>query len=265
MKCRKCNAENPDDAKYCRACGERLPQGNAMERLAGYHFVPVSIGQLKGAPEARGGMSLVFPFLLVVTFFFVHALLSMAFPSVWEWRRDQPYERVCINRTCASVDFEVSDLTGMYGASFGHYYYDVAGTCPEHGAYDATECERVRLEVMREYNGVCMTHIFGWGVGLLCLVLIVTKGGLMERSFPNRFKMAQLRKEADYIQSYKSSAEKFVFILKDDKFGVYDVKKFKVRIPPIYDELSWKEQKRLLYATQGGRRYVIDIYGNELK
>lgn len=188
MKCRKCGAENPDDARYCRACGEALAGGNAMERLADYHFVPVSIAQLRGVPKARLAWRLLFPFLLVVTFFFVNALIWMA-----------------------------------------------------------------------------LAHIFGWGAGLLCLVLIVKKGGLLDRSFPNRFKAAQLRKEADYIQSYKSSAEKFVFILKDDKFGVYDVEKFKVQIPPIYDELSWKEQKRLLYAAQGGRRYVIDIYGNELK
>lgn len=74
---------------------------------------------------------------------------------------------------------------------------------------------------------------------------------------------------ADYIQEYKyggtSKHPKYVFFVKDNKFGVMNVTEFKVAIPAQYDEIAWCEPSRILTVTKGNETYDIDIFGNQLK
>lgn len=93
---------------------------------------------------------------------------------------------------------------------------------------------------------------------MICKLFVV-------KSFPNKFRKKRLIEQADYIQIYKSCKEKFVFYVKDNKFGLYDVKRFKVQLPANYDSLSWNIDNQILNVDQNGRQYTIDIYGNELK
>lgn len=100
---------------------------------------------------------------------------------------------------------------------------------------------------------------------MVFLLIILTACKLLVKSFPNKFRRKRLIKQADYIQTYKSCKEKFVFYVKDNKFGLYDVKRFKVQLPANYDSLSWNIDNQILNVDQNGRQYTIDIYGNELK
>ena len=74
---------------------------------------------------------------------------------------------------------------------------------------------------------------------------------------------------ADYIQEYKYGGSKqhpkYVFFVKDNKFGVMNVTEFKVAIPAQYDEIAWREPNRILTVTKGNETYDIDIFGNQLR
>lgn len=78
-----------------------------------------------------------------------------------------------------------------------------------------------------------------------------------------------LPKLADYIQEYKYGGSKqhpkYVFFVKDNKFGVMNVSEFKVAIPAQYDEIAWREPNRILTVTKGNETYDIDIFGNQLR
>lgn len=258
MKCKKCNAENPDDAKYCRACGETLPQGNAMERLAGYHFVPVSIVKIRGGGWAKFLCIFLLPFFLTALFFAVYSLLSVSVSRhVYADENGAEYEW-CENGSCREARVRVYDGgMGMFRA-YNWMVYDKNGTCPSHGAFSQSKWNNEIQETKNTYVSYCWSGVLGFGAGALIF------GVLFRRSFVRGFRRRErLKKHADYVQDMER--EEFVFMLKDDKFGVYNVRKAKVQIPTVYDKLGWKEYGQLLHATQGGRQYMMDIYGNELK
>ena len=100
--------------------------------------------------------------------------------------------------------------------------------------------------------------------GLLLLFSFIQKIRLIIKS--KRVKLSSL---ADYIQEYKyggtSKHPKYVFFVKDNKFGVMNVTEFKVAIPAQYDEIAWREPSRILTVTKGNETYDIDIFGNQLR
>lgn len=76
-------------------------------------------------------------------------------------------------------------------------------------------------------------------------------------------KNQDLKHVADYFQQ---TDNKYVIIIKDGKFGVYNRKKRKVQIPCEYSYLSWKSEIGILSATAtNGETYNIDINNNRLK
>lgn len=99
---------------------------------------------------------------------------------------------------------------------------------------------------------------------ILCLHIykLFTKHKELEPQTP-------LPKLADYIQEYKyggtSKHPKYVFFVKDNKFGVMNVTEFKVAISAQYDEIAWREPNRILTVTKGNETYDIDIFGNQLR
>ena len=83
---------------------------------------------------------------------------------------------------------------------------------------------------------------------------------------PNRFRKRKKQlSEYDYIQDYTSRNEQYVFIVKNQKFGLYNVMRIKIQLTPDYDFLSWKTKGKILNATKNGRQFLIDIDGNELR
>ena len=70
----------------------------------------------------------------------------------------------------------------------------------------------------------------------------------------------------DYIQKYDSRSVHYVLFARgtntSHKFGLIDVQNSKVILMPIYDELTWIEQGKLLSSIKDGQRNVIDVYGN---
>lgn len=84
--------------------------------------------------------------------------------------------------------------------------------------------------------------------------------------------MALLRELADYIEDYSyidvyknKKSPKLKFFVKEGKFGLMDVASYIPFLPAKYDLLAWHEKDKFLIATQNNRKFIIDIYGNELK
>ena len=49
MKCNNCGCDNPDDAKYCRVCGNVLQLESFFEKLSELGFMPTTMITLKGS------------------------------------------------------------------------------------------------------------------------------------------------------------------------------------------------------------------------
>ena len=49
MKCNNCGCDNPDDAKYCRVCGNVLQLESFFERLSELGFMPTTMITLKSS------------------------------------------------------------------------------------------------------------------------------------------------------------------------------------------------------------------------
>ena len=66
---------------------------------------------------------------------------------------------------------------------------------------------------------------------------------------------------ADYVQSNSGTT---IFV-KNRKFGVFKMwGKFKVLIPPEYDDMVWKEYKKILQVKKNGAQYLIDMNNHRL-
>ena len=49
MKCQHCNTVNPDDAKYCRVCGNVLTAGTVLDRFPNLGLIPISLLKLRSS------------------------------------------------------------------------------------------------------------------------------------------------------------------------------------------------------------------------
>lgn len=67
----------------------------------------------------------------------------------------------------------------------------------------------------------------------------------------------------DYVEA--SDNKMYRFVIKDSKFGVFNIKSGKLQIPCDYDYLKWKVKDKILMATMNGNHFEIDINGNKLK
>lgn len=76
-------------------------------------------------------------------------------------------------------------------------------------------------------------------------------------------KSRPLKKDvADYIQKKGSPVR---FIVKDGKFGIYNIRRHRVTVTPEYDCLRVKEGQKFIYiAFKGHKRFEIDVNGNVL-
>lgn len=71
------------------------------------------------------------------------------------------------------------------------------------------------------------------------------------------------RAKADYIQKKGSPVR---LIVKDGKFGIYNVKNHKIVVEPQYDILRVKDGAKYIYtALKDGKQFEIDVHGNILK
>lgn len=61
-------------------------------------------------------------------------------------------------------------------------------------------------------------------------------------------------------QTYRFS---YTFFVQNKKFGLTD-SELKVLIPAKYEYLKWKKVGKILYATEGGRTFLIDTKGNRI-
>ena len=187
IKCKSCNADNIDEARYCRKCGKIIEKAsgptqqpqfeqkaeNIINLYPDYGFQPVSLVKI---PVKFG---------------------------VFKWRI-------------------ISFLLGIF------------------------------FFVIGINTGVVPLGFMGLGFLALFLILILC------------IKTKPLKQEiAEYIQKKGSPIR---FIVKDGKFGLYDVKKHKIAVQPEYDNLRCKQGEKFIYlALKEGKQFEIDVNGNVLK
>ncbi len=118
-------------------------------------------------------------------------------------------------------------------------------------------------------DGGISLMIFGISLPIAIIFYFIVKRSKSKLDNFNKNIKPTLQTIADYIQAYKYGGTKkhpkYVFFVKDSKFGVMNVTEFKVAIPAQYDEIAWREPNRILTVTKGSETYDIDIFGNQLR
>lgn len=82
---------------------------------------------------------------------------------------------------------------------------------------------------------------------------------------PKKRHEAILKKDVDYIQGTSFASKTYLFFIKDNHWGCYNVKNFSIQIPAAYDFLEWREYGRLLNGKKNNIKLIIDINGQVLK
>ena len=110
--------------------------------------------------------------------------------------------------------------------------------------------------------------------GLFLILSIVNVAGIIvmhrfsplgRQAFPGRWRRRKgLTAEFDLIEADDGTAARYAFIVKNGRFGLYDLRKVCTQIPPVYDRLEWKTKDAMLLATKDGERFYVDLQGRRL-
>ena len=117
MKCNNCGCDNPDDAKYCRVCGNVLQLESFFERLSELGFMPTTMITLKGSLGATLLLYLL-EILFIIGCFMVIAVIVNFFV-----RRDSGFVFVALGGfVCSFVIAYVSFKYKLFDKSFPNRY-----------------------------------------------------------------------------------------------------------------------------------------------
>lgn len=117
MKCNNCGCDNPDDAKYCRVCGNVLQLESFFERLSELGFMPTTMITLKGS---LGATLLLY---LLELLFIIGCLMVIAGIVNFFVRRDSGFVYVALGGfVCSFVIAYVSFKCKLLDKSFPNRY-----------------------------------------------------------------------------------------------------------------------------------------------
>lgn len=117
MKCNNCGCDNPDDAKYCRVCGNVLQLESFFERLSELGFIPTTMITLKGS---LGATLLLY---LLELLFIIGCLMVIAGIVNFFVRRDSGFVYVALGGfVCSFVIAYVSFKCKLLDKSFPNRY-----------------------------------------------------------------------------------------------------------------------------------------------
>ena len=117
MKCNNCGCDNPDDAKYCRVCGNVLQLESFFEKLSELGFMPTTMITLKGSLGAT-----LFLYLLELLFI-IGCFMVIAGIVNFFVRRDSGFVFVALGGfVCSFVIAYVSFKYKLFDKSFPNRY-----------------------------------------------------------------------------------------------------------------------------------------------
>lgn len=117
MKCNNCGCDNPDDAKYCRVCGNVLQLESFFEKLSELGFMPTTMITLKGS---LGATLLLY---LLELLFIIGCLMVIAGIVNFFVRRDSGFVFVALGGfVCSFVIAYVSFKCKLLDKSFPNRY-----------------------------------------------------------------------------------------------------------------------------------------------
>ncbi len=117
MKCNNCGCDNPDDAKYCRVCGNVLQLESFFEKLSELGFMPTTMITLKGS---LGATLLLY---LLELLFIIGYLMVIAGIVNFFVRRDSGFVFVALGGfVCSFVIAYVSFKCKLLDKSFPNRY-----------------------------------------------------------------------------------------------------------------------------------------------
>lgn len=117
MKCNNCGCDNPDDAKYCRVCGNVLQLESFFERLSELGFMPTTMITLK---SSLGATLLLY---LLELLFIIGCFMVIAGIVNFFVRRDSGFVFVALGGfVCSFVIAYVSFKYKLFDKSFPNRY-----------------------------------------------------------------------------------------------------------------------------------------------
>lgn len=280
-KCNECHSVNNSNAKYCRCCGVVLE--NILKLYPKMRLVPTNFYDWR---KPKVGMLLKMFLMLPIIL-----VSSMTLYSIFSYYNYDQYGYnssvygsfygVSIN----TYETSTSDIFNFSSSGHGQVYliggkwysdYDYKLIDEQNDKYVVIPVGNVcdpRIESanksLENYRHIRKVDIM---YGILLVFFLLFLQYLFCGYIPLSKKNVELKVIADYVQKYsywgifrKRKTPKFILFIKDNKFGILDVAHYKVYLPAQYDYLEWREKKKYLNATLNGRKFIIDINGNELK
>lgn len=117
MKCNNCGCDNPDDAKYCRVCGNVLQLESFFEKLSELGFMPTTMITLKGSLGATLLLYLLELLFIIGCFMVIAGIVNFFI------RRDSGFVFVALGGfVCSFVIAYVSFKYKLFDKSFPNRY-----------------------------------------------------------------------------------------------------------------------------------------------
>lgn len=244
---------------------------NIMERFPKMHLVPTNLMDWK-KPLVGIFIKRIFLIpILLSAIFCIFCVFSLYHYN--QYKEDMWDDTYCTVTQTLAGTFPFHESYSCF--KFNNRYYsnfnwDSNNDRIPSGDYIPNPKEWTAERSLYEYKKVVISAFFvSSAIGLVLFVIM----HFIICGYSNRPKgTKKLREVADYCQRYSywgifrnRKTPKFVFFVKDNKFGLLDVAHYSVFLPANYDSLEWREKKKYLNAVITGRNYIIDIYGRELK
>lgn len=274
-KCNECHCVNNSDANYCRRCGAKIKR-NILEQYPKMKLVPTNFYDWRKPKVGIFLKCVLFIPIVIDIFIICFSIWSLFYYNQQEIESESEYQTY------------VEDSFGgfiLWADGYGNAYkWNNTWYESRHWYGDDSEGNEVW-----EYEGevedpVLYTtsialrtykkHIIYGGIYCLVIwaILFVFRNYIVCGYIKRPKDVRHLSFYADYVQKYfylgifrKKKTPKFVFFVKDNMFGILDIAHYKVYLSAQYDHLEWREKKKYLNATLNGRKFIIDIHGNELK
>jgi len=116
------------------------------------------------------------------------------------------------------------------------------------------------------FVGFTIWLFIGAGDTIAWLLTLIVAGFLFwesmwfNRHIPKETDIEDLSSVADKMETgLKPSHGRYLFFVKEEKWGVYDCVNFRVVVPAQYDSVFWKKKGKRLIATEGSKNYLIHV------
>lgn len=248
MKCPKCNRENPDYAKFCGKCGTELLSRKVVSCS---HCGALVLLNSKFCSEC--GQQIIRDSAAVPQFLQDEDFNEISSTNIMSFAEKNP-----LNDLVPLVQFNPqSKINGFLKFLLLIILF----------ALVLISIVFIVTYFVLVLGGEPWNDPLGpFIVGIILLIIVILKASSIKRKMFTKQCIIQELSDYDYIQNIKkwSNNNRYIFVAKDKKIGLFDMSKMTISVPADYDKLEWRRNPYELNATRRGQNFIIDVNNKTL-